>query len=173
MQEETKDKIPGQILPDTSSQTISVPHPSRIHSLWVLFLIWFFPPYAWHNMWVHKKYHHWFSAVSLLNSLLLILPSSTYIFITYPKLAALSQTLPVPIQAVYPLVAFAILEFAYGIFLKKEVSIASELPRFLLWPTIVIFTINYILTMLITPIAIPLLNNPLFDLISKINYRFK
>lgn len=143
-------------------------HPSRIHALWVLFLIWFIPPYGWHNMWVHKKYHNWFPILSIMNCFLLAIPSLMYIVYIYPSLLALSKTPPVPVNAVYSLIAFAFLELLYGIFLIKEVKIAHELPRFLLWPTIIIFVINYILTFLVTPIAIPFLNNPIYDLIQTV-----
>src|SRR3989304_5069101 len=108
MQDDPQDKTPEPIVPDGVSQTANALHPSRIHAFWILFLIWFFPPYAWHNMWMHKKYHHWFPILSFLNSFLLLIPSVIYVFYTYPSLSALSKNPPVPVQAVYPLIAFAI-----------------------------------------------------------------
>src|SRR3989338_3064365 len=83
---------------NVSTNPAAIHHPSRIHALWVLFLIWFFPPYGWHNMWVHKKYHHWFPILSIINCFLLTIPSLTYIMYTYPSLSALSKIPPVPVN---------------------------------------------------------------------------
>ena len=50
-------------------------------------------------------------------------------------------------------------------YVKKEIKSKKELPKNLLWPTISLFMFDYIVTLILTPIAIPILNNPLFDII--------
>lgn len=143
----------------------SLGHPSRLHALWVIFLIYAFPPYAWHNMWVHKKYHSWFAYVAWVNAAWLFLPLVVYLVVTYPKLAASSKNPLLPLTIVYPLLAFSLSQIFYGSFLRKKTDSIKGLPRNLLLLTVVIFFIDYMLTLLITPLAVPLLNNPIYDVL--------
>lgn len=139
--------------------------PGRLHAYWVAFLIWFFPPYAWHNMWRHKKYHPWFTIVSFLNFFYIMIPLSIYMIYVYPVKAMAGSYQIISWQIAVALYVIAIMHIFYGVFLKKEIKSKKELPKNLLWPTISLFMFDYIVTLILTPIAIPILNNPLFDII--------
>jgi len=145
-----------------------IKYPSRLHTYWVAFLIWFFPPYAWHNMWVHKKYHSWFPIVSWINSATISLPAGLYLFVTYPQMISAGKTPIISLGLAYFFIALAFFHIFYGLFLKKAININGRLPESLLWPTVLLFFLDYVIAFIITPIALPFLNSPIYDLINTV-----
>ncbi len=83
----------------------------------------------------------------------------------YPVKAMAGSYQIISWQIAVALYVIAIMHIFYGVFLKKEIKSKKELPKNLLWPTISLFMFDYIVTLILTPIAIPILNNPLFDII--------
>lgn len=139
--------------------------PSHLHALWVIFLIYAVPPYAWHNMWIHRKYHTWFPGVAWINVAWVAIPSIIYLVFVYPQLIANNKIPLLPVQFIIFIIAYTLMQIPYGLFLKIEISQNKSFPKRLLLPTMIIFSIDFIFTLIIVPMAIPFFNNPVYNLL--------
>jgi hypothetical protein len=161
----TSTKINHPLMRVVKHAPLSKDFSSRLHAYWTLLLIWLIPPYGWYNIWKHKKYHVWFALLLWLDSFLVLLPSVVYRTLTYPRLMQFYHQSPVSLEVISLLIAFSLSQFGYGILLFREIKYTRGLPKKFLWPTVIIYASDYILTSIITPIAFPLLNNPIIEIL--------
>lgn len=136
--------------------------PTRMHPLpssgipgstsrWIIVLLLiFFPPLAWYFMWKEARYHRWFPVILWLYGFLSIVLFSLIVFLIYPQLNKLYESLEIEREnawlpyAAYAAIGLSACELIFGVFLHKKSRNKTALSKKLLTITIAILFFQWI-----------------------------